>query len=206
MFKLLQECEIESKFDTVTEHAFLVETTKGIVDKLFLENIQLEESAVYESAGEVYKKAIACSYRKTRESLEQMGEFGKAQATKALLQARKLLHMKPQVITGSSADIKALAIKDWNSTLKECLEQKLLKEYGLAQDATMNAAREFLGKKTLRSVTDQHTRDSVLELGKIKKRHMVKTINSMYRALLIDYKGTDYVSIEAPGKKPEVYM
>lgn len=203
--KFLSSVENMDVDTTITEFDFFAEITKGVTEQLRLDNITLNESYLFETPENIWNKTITSSYRLTRESLEQMGEFGKKQAQEAARQARKMLYMKPQVLHGNMADIKALGIKIWNETLEKCLKNQLLNEYGLAHEEAMNIARGFIGKKTLQTVTDAHLRDSILEMGKAVKRHIIKTIDNMYRVVLYRYKDTDYVVIEAPGKKPEVF-
>ena len=198
----IDECEIPT---TKTEFSYFEEITNTVVKKLHIYNVRLNESSIFDKPENIWNETITRCYRDARNIISEMGDFGKKHAQDAVKQTRKLLYMKPQVLHGGMRDIKALGIKVWNEELEKHLKKQLLNEYGLAHDEAMNIARGFMGKQTLHTVTDKHLRDSVLELGKIAKRHIIKTIDNMYRIMLYRYKDADYVVIEAPGRKPEVY-
>lgn len=199
---VIEEHEIPT---TKTEFSFFEEVANTVVKKLHIHNVRLNESSIFDKPENIWNETITKCYRDTRNIISEMGGFGKKHAQDAVKQARKLLYMKPQVLHGGMRDIKALGIKVWNEELEKHLKKQLLNEYGLAHDEAMNVARGFIGKLTLRNVTDTHLRDSVLGTGKAIKRHIIKTIDNMYIIILYRYKDTDYVVIEAPGKKPEVY-
>lgn len=167
-----------------------------------VKNIMLTESANMTSR-QLYERAIVKAYRAQRDLINET-DAGNSSAKTAARQARTLLAMQgPMVLSPNLKAIKDLAIKQWNESFNETLKRILLDE-GAAYDAAIEKAKSLLKTDSITRINHEDA-TNILDNARVKDRAFIRTATTHYHVVLYAYRGKEYVAVEMPARRTEVY-
>lgn len=148
-----------------------------------------------------YLHMIRLAYREQRRLIEEFQPKSNM-AKAAARQARKLLHMHPEVQHGNMKAVRDLAIKTWNYKFTEAMQELICLEASLNDEIT-NAVNSFITEPV--QITNPAEIEKILNLARVQQQRSIKTVNGTVRVVHYTYRGGHFVAVEKPTTKPDLY-